>query len=144
MRLGRLLAEAAREAVPAPVKVLVAHNERLMFEGLVAILNGCGELDVLGVASSAPDAVEKSKVLRPDVLLTDMHLAGADGPETCERVLAAAPGTAVLFLSADDDPTSMQSALNAGAAGFLSTAVPTSELVATILRLSGHEAEVTS
>ena len=127
--------------MPAPVKVLVAHTDRLMFEGLVAILSSYEDLDVLGVASSAPDAVEKSKVLEPDVLLMDMHLAGADGPETCEQVLAAAPGTAVLFLSADDDSISMQSAVKAGAAGFLSTAVPTSELVATIRRLSGHEVE---
>lgn len=115
-----------------------------MFEGLVSILGDDPDLDVLGVASSAADAVEKSKVLDPDVLLMDMHLADGDGPQTCERVLAAAPGTSVLFLSAEDSAASMGRALKAGAAGFLSTGVPTHELLATIRRLAGHAVEATS
>ena len=115
-----------------------------MFEGLVAILSGYQELEVLGVASSSADAVEKAKVLAPDVLLMDMHLAGAGGPETCERVLAAKPAPAVLFLAADDSAAAMDRALQAGAAGFLSTGVPTHELVATIERLAGREVDAGS
>ncbi len=115
-----------------------------MFEGLVAILGHYEDLDVLGVASSAADAKEKAKVLAPDVLLMDMRLENADGPDTCAQVLAEAPATAVLFLSADDGAASMDRALKAGAAGFLSTAVPTHELVATIHRLAGHQVKASS
>lgn len=115
-----------------------------MFEGLVAILGGYEDLDVLGVASSATDAVDKARVLEPDVVVMDMQLADADGPETCERVLAAYPRTAVLFLTADDGPASMARAVNAGAAGFLSTGVPTHELVATIHRLADREVKAAS
>lgn len=124
--------------MPAPIRVLVAHNERPMFEGLVAVLADYGELDVLGVASSAADAAAKSRVLEPDVLLMDMRLGDADGPETCERVRAAAPKTSVLFISSDDGADSIGRALKAGAAAFLSTGVPTYELVNTIHRLAGR------
>ena len=130
--------------MPAPIKVLVANSERPMFEGLVALLADHQDLDVLGVASTADDAVKKAQVLKPDVLLLDMHLDGADGPAACRQVRAAAPGTVVLFLTADDSSAAKDSALQAGAAEVLTTGATTGELVSTIRRLADHEVRAAS
>jgi DNA-binding NarL/FixJ family response regulator len=127
-----------------PAKVLLVRQDRLMFEGLVAILSDRPNLDVLGVASSAADAVEKSLLLQPDLVLMDMQLSDAEGWQVCERIRSRLPNVAVLFLSADTRDDAMERAVTAGAAGYLSTEVSTNELVDAINRLAEGELLVTA
>lgn len=126
------------------IRVLLVNSERLMFEGLVSVLADYEDLEVVGVAISAVDAVEKAKLLKPDLLVIDMHLGDSNGAQACEQVRAAVPGTAVLFLSPEVGNVSMERAVQAGAAGYLSTGVSTDELVAAIRKLADGEMLVTT
>jgi two-component system response regulator DevR len=130
--------------VRAPIKVLLAQQDRLMFEGLMSVLSEHTELDLVGVATSAADAVEKSLVLKPDVVVMDVRLSDSDGAHACERIRNRMPDVAVLFLSADVSGDSMERAVMAGAAGYLSSDVSTTELVNAIQKLADGEMLVTA
>jgi two-component system response regulator DevR len=124
--------------------VLLALQDRLMFEGLMLVLSDHAELDLVGVASSAADAEEKSLVLKPDVAVMDVRLSDSDGARACERIRSQTPNVAVLFLSADVSADSMERAVMAGAAGYLSSDVSTTELVDAIQKLADGEMLVTA
>jgi len=115
-----------------------------MFEGLMLVLSDHAELDLVGVASSAADAEEKSLVLKPDVAVMDVRLSDSDGARACERIRGRTPNVAVLFLSADVSADSMERAVMAGAAGYLSSDVSATELVDAIQKLADGEMLVTA
>ena len=126
-----------------PIKVLLVQDDRLMFEGLISLLSDYSDLNVIGVASTAADALEKSIVLKPDLVLMD-RIADSDGAQLCERIRASRPDAAVLFLTADDSNTSIEHAVQAGAAGYLSTSVSANELLEAIRKLADGEMLVTA
>lgn len=127
-----------------PVKVLIAREDRLMFEGLVSVLGDRRGIDIVGVASSAADAIEKSKVLDPDLVLMDTRLSDADGWQACERIRRERPDVAVMFLAADASDSAIERAVLAGAAGYLSTDVSATELIDAIAKLAEGEMLVTT
>jgi two-component system response regulator DevR len=130
--------------LPAPIKVLIVEHDRILFEGLVSILGDQEGLEVLGVASSAADAVDKSMHLRPDLVLTGVRFPDGDGAQICERIRSRLPNTAVLFLSADASQATIEHAVMAGAAGYVSTEISVAELVDDIKRLADGELLVTA
>lgn len=114
-----------------------------MFEGLSSLLSDFNDITVTGVATSAADAVDKVVHLSPDVVLMDTRLHDIAGPQACERIRAARPDVAVLFLSAERGEDLMMRAASAGAAGYLSTEVSAIELVSAIKKLADGELLVT-
>jgi two-component system, NarL family, response regulator DevR len=125
-------------------KVLIVRDDRLMFEGLVSVLSDREGIDVVGVASSAADAVEKSLLLDPDLVLMDTHLSDSDGWQACERIRSKRPNVAVMFLSADVSDNAIERAVLAGAAGYLSMEVSATELIEAIRKLAEGEMLVTA
>jgi len=65
---------------------------------------------------------------RPDVVLLDVRLEGADGPEVCRRILEVAPGTAVVMLTNYAQDGFVLRSLMAGAKGYVIKDVQLSEL----------------
>ena len=114
-----------------------------MFEGLSSLLSDFGEVNVVGVATTAADAVEKVVHLAPDLVLMDTRLSDGSGPQTCERIRTARPDVAVLILSAERGEDLMTRAAEAGAAGYLSAEVSAKELVGAIKKLADGELLVT-
>jgi len=114
-----------------------------MFEGLSSLLSDFGEISVVGVATTAADAVEKVVHLTPDLVLMDIRLSDSTGPQTCERIRTARPDVAVLILSAEGGEDLMTRAAEAGAAGYLSAEVSANELVGAIKKLADGELLVT-
>lgn len=85
---------------------------------MVALLPG---FEVAGEADSGEASVEAARVLRPDLVLVDMHLPGIDGPEATRRILACAQpgGPVVLLLSTYDAADCGRQAVACGAAAYL-------------------------
>jgi two-component system cell cycle sensor histidine kinase/response regulator CckA len=90
-------AKPAPTAAPAHVRVLLVDDEEAVRELLAGILEKNG-YDTT-VAASAEEALAIIESSRFDVLLTDVVLPGASGPELARRLRAAVPGTRVLFMS---------------------------------------------
>jgi DNA-binding NarL/FixJ family response regulator len=103
----------------APVRVLVADDQRVVREGLVTILGLLPEIEVVGAAADGDGAVALAVELAPDVVLMDLRMPGCDGVEATRRIRDEAPAVDVLVLTTYADDRSLLAALRAGARGYL-------------------------
>lgn len=103
----------------APVRVLVADDQKVVRDGLVALLGMLPGIEVAGSAVDGDDAVRKAQLLVPDVVLMDLHMPVCDGVAATRRLTTAQPGVHVVVLTSYSDDASVLAALRAGARGFL-------------------------
>ncbi len=106
-------------AAQAPLRVLVAEDQKVVRDGLVALLRMLPGIEVAGAAVDGDDAVQQALALGPDVVLMDLHMPGCDGVEATRRLTRARPGLHVVVLTSYSDDASVLAALRAGARGFL-------------------------
>ena len=123
------------------ITVVVAEDNELLRQGIVALLAKTPGIRVLGEAASGNAAVELVARLRPDVAVVDIRMPGIDGIEATARILADQRcRTAVVVLTTYDDDESVFSALRAGAHAFVVKDAPTEELVRAIRAARSGEA----
>ena len=103
----------------APLRVLVAEDQKVVRDGLVALLRMLPGIEVAGAAVDGDDAVRQALDLAPDVVLMDLHMPGCDGVEATRRITRERPGIHVVVLTSYSDDASVLAALRAGARGFL-------------------------
>src|SRR6185369_17694461 len=114
--------------VAAPLRVLVADDQRLLREGLASLLGLQPGLVVVGVAADGQEAVAQARALHPDVVLMDIRMPGLDGVAATAAIRQAVPGCQVLVLTTFDDDEYIVAALRAGAAGYLLKDIPAADL----------------
>ena len=76
-------------------------------------------MTVVGEAASGEELIEKIEAASPNVLVLDIRLAGRSGIALIPEIEGTAPGTKVLVLSMQNDPSYARQALAAGASGYL-------------------------
>jgi DNA-binding NarL/FixJ family response regulator len=103
----------------APVRVLIADDQKIVREGLVSLLSLLPGIDVVGAATDGDDAVRQAVALRPDVVLMDLNMPRCNGVEATEQLRDRQPGTRVVVLTTYADDDWVFAALQAGARGFL-------------------------
>jgi DNA-binding NarL/FixJ family response regulator len=131
---------------PRPaIRVLLVDDEPLVRSGIAMILSCEDDIDVVGQAGAGDDAARITAGLRPDVILMDVRMPGADGVATTRRLVdeglvGGAPGLArVLVLTTFHVEEAVYGALRAGAVGFiLKEAVP-EELIAAVRAVAADE-----
>jgi len=101
------------------VRVLIVDDHAVVRSGLRLLLDGEEDIEVVGEAGSAPEAVEQAMRLAPQVVLMDLRLPGGSGVEACREILSSLQGTRVLFLTSFADEQAAMAAILAGASGFL-------------------------
>ncbi|MGH7705190.1 MAG: response regulator [Candidatus Dormibacteria bacterium] len=113
----------------AQTTILIAEDHALVREGTRQILGGHDEFRVVGEAARGDDAVRTALELRPQVVLMDMRMPGVNGIEATRQILAQAPGTKVVIVSAHEDEDYVREALAAGAVGYILKTAPARELI---------------
>ncbi len=103
----------------APLRVLLADDQRLVRESLATMLGLLGGIELVGTASDGEEAVRLAVAHAPDVVLMDLRMPRMDGIEATRRLRETAPAVRVIALTTFDDDESVLGALRAGARGYL-------------------------
>ena len=118
-------------------RVLLVDDEPRPRAQLRAVLADYGVV-VLGEAGDGQEGVELACRLLPDVVLIDLRMPELDGIAATRRLAEVLPSTAVIVLSAYDDPALRREARQAGAAAYLAKGCRTSVLVEEIAKAAGR------
>jgi DNA-binding NarL/FixJ family response regulator len=102
-----------------PIKVLIADDDELVRGGLRALIDGDGDVEVVGEAGDGAEAVSASASLRPDVVCMDVRMPRVDGIQATRIIRERQPLTKVLVLKTFENDDYVDEALRAGAQGFL-------------------------
>jgi DNA-binding NarL/FixJ family response regulator len=121
------------------ITVLVADDHPIVRGGIVALLQSADDIEVLGEAATGLEAVERAIELEPQLVLMDLRMPGIDGDEATARILAAKPGIRIVVLTTYETDTSILSAIEAGASGYLLKAAPQEEILAGIRSVARGE-----
>ena len=117
------------------LRILLVDDHEVVRAGLRAALSLESDLEVVGEAATAREAIDKALALRPDVVLMDVRLGGPEdigGIEACREIRSAVPEAGVLMFSSYGERETVLSAIVAGAAGYLTKNVARAQLVAGI------------
>jgi DNA-binding NarL/FixJ family response regulator len=100
--------------------IALVDDHRVVSRSLKAYLESFPDLTVVGIAASGEELLEHLDEWKPDVVLQDLLLPGGiHGIETTKRILARAPSTRVIALTASIDEARLMGALRAGALGYV-------------------------
>jgi len=108
----------AVQSTPA-IRILLVEDHAILREGLRALLEIESDLAVIGDVSGTEAALEAFERLQPDLVMTDLALAGHSGIDLIAELRKRRPATHVLVLTAHNTEEYIRAALNAGAQGYV-------------------------
>ncbi len=119
------------------IRVLVVDDHAVVRSGLKLLLAAEDDLEVVGEAGTAREAVFEVRAQKPDVVLLDVVMPGESGIEAVPKLLHESPETKVLVLSMQDDPNYVREAFAAGASGYVLKEAADAEVVGAIRQVAG-------
>lgn len=119
------------------LRILVADDHALIRRGARGVLQSQQGWRVVGEAGNGTEAVEKAKRLKPDVAIVDISMPELDGVQVTRQIRETLPNTKVLVLTMHDSDQMVESALDAGAHGYVLKSDLTACLVKAVKDVSG-------
>ena len=114
------------------ISLLFADAHHLVREGLVALIERDGVVEVVGQTGDGREAVRLAKQLQPDVIILDTALPRLNGIDAARNILAAQPKAKILALSAHWQEYAIEQLLAAGVLGYVSKTSTADELAKAI------------
>lgn len=124
------------------IAVAVVDDHRMVVEGLVTMLSAEPDIEVIGTASTAHDALVLVRARRPDVVLMDHRLPDGDGLDVAEQLHHDVPESKVVMLTASDDEGVLLRAIEVGCAGYVTKGTNVQQLVDAVRAAAAGEALV--
>lgn len=121
------------------IRVLVVDDHPIVRGGIVALLAAADDITVVGEGADGTAAIAEAERLSPDLVLMDLRMPGMDGDEATARILAADPGVRVVILTTYETDSSILTAMEAGASGYLLKAAPQDEILAGVRAVARGE-----
>ena len=119
---------AVNAADAQPVRVFTLDDHELVRAGIRALLSTRDDVVLVGEASNAADALARIAELQPDVALLDIMLGGGNGIDVCRQIRARHPEVRCIMLTSIAEDEAMQSAVLAGASGYMLKQVSAADL----------------
>ena len=116
------------EKQQAPVRVLVADDQRLMRDGIASLLSLQEGIEIVGTAADGQEALERALALQPHVILMDVRMPVMDGVAATAQIHRQLPTCRILMLTTFDDEEYIVDALRVGASGYLLKDIPAPDL----------------
>jgi DNA-binding NarL/FixJ family response regulator len=129
--------------VSPPIRVVIAEDQALVRRGTALLLSAAPDMECVGQASNGDEAVKLAALLRPDVVLMDLHMPVKGGVAATREITLAQPATQVLVLTTLDDDETVFEAVRAGAHAYLLKDASEEELLDTIRALRRGESRLT-
>lgn len=107
-------------------RVLIADDHALFRDGMASLLEAWG-MKVVGQACDGLEALEKARVLKPDILLMDINMPKLDGLEATRIIKTELPDVKVVIVTVSDDDDSLFEAIKGGAQGYILKDTPGDE-----------------
>lgn len=111
------------------IRLVVAEDDPLARMAIESYVSRVDDITIIGTATDGAPALELVKTLKPDVLLTDIHMPQMNGVELIRRVFTLPDPPRVLCFTVLGDEHTMRTALEAGASGFLLKVDPPDMLI---------------
>lgn len=101
------------------IRIIIADDHKLIREGIKKLLNFNENVKIVGEASNGNETLELVEFLKPDILILDLNMPIKSGLQVLEEAKGSNPDIKVILLTIDDDPQSLEKALNLGADGYI-------------------------
>ena len=118
------------------IRVYLLDDHEIVRQGLRSLLEGAGDIEVVGESGSAVDATHRIPALRPHVAVLDGRLPDGSGIEVCRVVRAVDPDIKALILTSYDDDEALFAAIMAGAAGYVLKEIKGNDLVSAVRQVA--------
>ncbi|HEY3758138.1 MAG TPA: response regulator transcription factor [Solirubrobacteraceae bacterium] len=133
-------AESSLERAPAPVRVVLADDQRLVRESVGTLLGLLDGIELLATADDGEQAIALCAQHRPQVVLMDLRMPRLDGIAATRRLRDEQPDVRVIALTTYADDDSVLGALRAGARGYLTKDASGADIRNAILTVAGGDA----
>jgi DNA-binding NarL/FixJ family response regulator len=124
--------ERKRGAQALSIRVLVAEDAPVVRTALAALISAVPDLELVGMAEDAVEAIELARVTHPDVAIIDVKMPGGGGSRATREILWHSPETRVLALSARAERDCVLEMREAGAACYMLKGTPADQILRTI------------
>src|SRR5947209_2378839 len=114
------------------IRVLVTDDHMLFRQGISTLLSAEPDVEVVGEAANASEAVSLCQQLRPDIVLMDIGMPGLSSFEAAREIRRDRPETRVMFLSMYDDEDYLAECVEIGAGGYVLKDSPADQLMTAI------------
>lgn len=118
------------------IRVVIAEDHNLVRQGIRALLEQSGEVQVVAEAATGEQAIQMVKEHQPDVVVMDLSMPRLDGAQAAGRIIDMKLAAQIIILSMHADTTMVQQLLRVGVKGYLLKDAVTAELLLAVHSVS--------
>ena len=121
------------------IRVFLLDDHELVREGIRSLLESDSEIEVVGEAATAAEALTRVPLAKPDVAILDVRLEEGSGIEVCRDLRSANPDLTCLMLTSFADDDALYASVMAGAAGYVLKQIKARDLIEDVKRVAHGE-----
>jgi DNA-binding NarL/FixJ family response regulator len=121
----------------AKIRIFLTDDHTLFRQGIKILIGSEPDMEIVGEASNAADAIAQAAEVKPDIVLMDIGMPGISSFEATRQIRKSRPETRVLFLTMYDDEDYLVECMESGAAGYVLKDSPAAQLLGAIRELHG-------
>ena len=122
------------------LRIIIVDDHEVVRLGLRTLLERHPDFTVVAEAATAKEAVQKTLLLRPNVVVMDVRLPGGSGIDACRKIVEQAPEIKVIMLTSYAEDEMLFDAIAAGACGYVLKQIGSDDLVRAIETVGEGEA----
>lgn len=127
------------QTVTVAIKVFLLDDHEIVRRGLRDLLESAGDIDVVGEAGTAEDALRRLPAANPDVAVLDVRLPDGNGVEVCREIRSRMPTVQCLMLTSYADDEALFDSIMAGASGYVLKQVRADDLIDAIRQVAAGQ-----